>query len=164
MSSPRCKATRNEKRNQNDIDDRHRKQHHRVCLGGGSSRKSDTGTEHFTSEKDLAQLAVSWPISRLVDIWNNLGGVIPVEKKFTDRKKATARIWKAIQSLVPAATRPEARTSATPKPRKGNKGEGGGQARLGPRRWQESADLGIAETAGWRHFSRVDGRYRMAGT
>ena len=56
------------------------------------------GIETFTSEKALAELAAAWPASRLVDIWNSLAGVTPV-KKFTDRKKAVARIWKAIQNL-----------------------------------------------------------------
>ena len=80
--------------------------------------KLDIGTEHFTSEKDLVQLAGHWPMSRLVEIWNSLAGVIPV-RKFTDRKKAIARIWKAIQILVPAAAPLQARTSATAKARKG---------------------------------------------
>ena len=82
--------------------------------------KFDTGIEHFNSEKDLAQLAGSWPMARLVEIWNSLTGVIPV-KKFTDRKKATARIWKAIQSLVPAPAAAPAGTSAIVKPRKAKK-------------------------------------------
>ena len=37
----------------------------------------------------------------MVEIWNSFTGVTPV-KKFTDRKTAIARIWKAIQSLQPA--------------------------------------------------------------
>ena len=60
----------------------------------------------FTTEDELAKLAAHWPTHRLVDIWNSLTGVTPV-KKFTDRKTAIGRIWKAIQSLEPAAT-PEA--------------------------------------------------------
>src|SRR5258708_6915909 len=82
--------------------------------------KFDTGIEHFTSEKDLAQLAGSWPMARLVDIWNSLTGVIPV-RKFTDRKKAIARIWKGVQSLVPATAAPQEPASATSKPRKSKK-------------------------------------------
>jgi hypothetical protein len=82
--------------------------------------KFDMGIEQFATEKDLAQLAGSWPIARLVDIWNSLAGVIPL-KKFTDRKKATARIWKAVQSLVPATAAPQAGTSATAKPSKAKK-------------------------------------------
>src|SRR5712671_3756535 len=57
--------------------------------------------EHsFSSEKELANLAGTWPGARLIEIWNSLPGATPV-KKFTDRKKAVARIWKSIQSLVP---------------------------------------------------------------
>jgi hypothetical protein len=61
-----------------------------------------TGAETFLSQQELATLAADWPIRRLVEIWNSLTGVDPV-KKFTDRKIAIARIWKAIQSLRPAS-------------------------------------------------------------
>ena len=64
----------------------------------------------FTTEDELAKLADGWPGGRLVEIWNSLTGVTPV-KKFTDRKTAIARIWKAIQSLQPA---PEAQEKAAP--------------------------------------------------
>ena len=50
----------------------------------------------FRSEQELGKISASWPISRLVEVWNNLPGVKPV-KKFTDRKTAVSRIWKAIQ-------------------------------------------------------------------
>ena len=68
------------------------------------------GQEHFATEKELAKLAANWPADRLVQIWNSFAGVAgfggdlkPV-KKFTDRKSAVARIWKAIQRLdAPAA-------------------------------------------------------------
>jgi uncharacterized membrane protein len=61
------------------------------------------GAEYFDSQEELAKLATAWPVSRLVDIWNGLPGVAPV-KKFTDRKTALARIWKAAQALtLPAA-------------------------------------------------------------
>jgi hypothetical protein len=63
------------------------------------------GQEPFTSEKELAKLAASWPSDRLVQIWNSFAGVAgfgaelkPV-KKFTNRKTAVTRIWKAIQKL-----------------------------------------------------------------
>src|SRR3990170_6883116 len=69
----------------------------------------------FTTEEELAKLATDWPIARLVEIWNSLTGVTPV-KKFTDRKTAIARIWKAIQSLQPA---PEA--EACPERSRGEK-------------------------------------------
>src|SRR5258708_32447670 len=54
--------------------------------------------ERFGSQSDLAELAANWPSGRIVEVWNSLPGVSPV-KKFTDRKTAAARIWKAIQSL-----------------------------------------------------------------
>jgi len=60
-----------------------------------------TGAETFASQPELTKLAAAWPGGRLVEIWNSLTGVEPV-KKFTDRKTAIARIWKAIQSLQPA--------------------------------------------------------------
>lgn len=78
-------------------------------------------SEHrFGSEKELATLAATWPGARLVEIWNTLPGATPV-KKFTDRKKAVARIWKAIQRLVPNPAAAPASTSATAKPRKGKR-------------------------------------------
>lgn len=43
-------------------------------------------------------MAAAWPASRLVEIWNSIPGVNAVTK-FTSRKIATERIWKAIQSL-----------------------------------------------------------------
>ncbi len=88
------------------------------------------GQEHFASEKELTKLAADWPTDRLVQVWKSVAGVAgfggelkPV-RKFTDRKTAVARIWKAIQKLDgPAesdttATAPQAPTRA-PKAAKG---------------------------------------------
>ena len=52
----------------------------------------------FRSETELSELTASWPASRLVEIWNSIPGFVPV-KKFSNRKTAVLRIWKAIQSL-----------------------------------------------------------------
>src|SRR6202790_686434 len=52
----------------------------------------------FRSQTELSELAAAWPASRLVEIWNSIPGFVPV-KKFTNRKTAVLRIWKAIQSL-----------------------------------------------------------------
>jgi hypothetical protein len=62
----------------------------------------------FTSEKELLKLAANWPTDRLVEVWNSFAGVPPFGdlkpvKKFTDRKTAVARIWKAVQALTPTA-------------------------------------------------------------
>jgi hypothetical protein len=61
----------------------------------------------FSTEKELAKLSSEWPISRFVEVWNSFAGVVPFDnlkpvKKFTDRKTAVSRIWKAIQVLAPA--------------------------------------------------------------
>ncbi len=87
------------------------------------------GQEHFASEKELAKLAANWPADRLVQIWNGFAGVTPFDdlkpvKKFTDRKTAVARVWKAIQRLD-ANPAPQA-ASVAPKarsPRKAAKAE-----------------------------------------
>jgi hypothetical protein len=88
------------------------------------------GQERFTSEKELAALATNWPADRLTNVWNSFAGVAgfgadlkPV-KKFTDRKTAIARIWKAIQKLDGAfegAATPTAEDVAA-KPAKAAKG------------------------------------------
>jgi hypothetical protein len=52
----------------------------------------------FRSQTELSELAAAWTASRLVEIWNSIPGCVPV-KKFTNRKTAILRIWKAIQSL-----------------------------------------------------------------
>jgi hypothetical protein len=62
----------------------------------------------FSTEKELAKLAAHWPAERLVEIWNGFAGVPPFGdlkpvRKFTDRKTAVARIWRAVQALTPTA-------------------------------------------------------------
>jgi len=83
------------------------------------------GQEHFATERELAKVAANWPADRLVAVWNSFAGVAgfgadlkPV-KKFTDRKAAVARIFKAIQKLggedtaaAPAEAAPKAPKAA----------------------------------------------------
>ncbi|MGQ9919549.1 MAG: DUF3489 domain-containing protein [Bryobacteraceae bacterium] len=62
----------------------------------------------FASEKELMKLAANWPAERLVEIWNGFAGVPPFSdlkpvKRFTDRKTAVARVWRAVQALTPTA-------------------------------------------------------------
>src|ERR1022692_4318289 len=57
----------------------------------------DTGAAAFATEEQFADL-IGPDNKRLVEIWNSLPGVKPVTK-FTNRKVATERIWKAIQGL-----------------------------------------------------------------
>jgi hypothetical protein len=62
-------------------------------------KDADAATgDTFRSETELSELTAAWPASRLVEIWNSIAGCVPV-KKFTNRKTAILRIWKAIQSL-----------------------------------------------------------------
>jgi hypothetical protein len=63
--------------------------------------ESAEGTESFTNQEELAALADKWAGSRLVEVWNSLPGVQPVER-FTSRRVAVGRIWKAIPHLKPA--------------------------------------------------------------
>ena len=78
----------------------------------------------FATEKELSKLSADWPITRFVEVWNAFasappfGDLKPV-KKFTDRKTAVARIWKAIQALTPAPA-PQA-ASVAPKKAKATK-------------------------------------------
>jgi hypothetical protein len=73
--------------------------------------------EYFGSAQELAKLVASWPSNRLLEIWNSFAGVTPFDglkpvKKFTNRKSAVARIWKAVQTLLPNAA-PQAADVAT---------------------------------------------------
>jgi hypothetical protein len=95
---------------------------------------SATPFDPFTNASELAEFAAAWPASRLIEIWNSIPGVSPVAK-FTSRKTATERIWKAIQNIeptpdehmpaqladvapatAPAAPRPSRRMKATAEP------------------------------------------------
>src|SRR5437899_1957412 len=100
-----------------------------IAAHGSASEITDKGSEQFTSEKELAQLAADWPGSRLVDIWNRIPGLTPV-KRFTNRAVATARIWGAVQSLVsgehsgdvaPARRQAARKPTRQPHPHKGRK-------------------------------------------
>ena len=71
-----------------------------------TSRKAarETGAGVFATEEQFADL-IGPDNKRLVEIWNSLAGVKPVTK-FANRKAATERIWKAIQSLGEQAAAP----------------------------------------------------------
>src|SRR5258708_24174299 len=71
-----------------------------------ASRKAarETGAGVFASEEQFADL-IGPDNKRLVEIWNSLPGVKPVNK-FANRKSAIERIWKALQSLGEAAAAP----------------------------------------------------------
>jgi uncharacterized protein DUF3489 len=75
-----------------------------ITVFASSKQIERTGEEieTFSSPQELAALAVKWPGARVVEIWNSLPGVEPVQR-FTSRQVAAARLWKAIQQLKPAS-------------------------------------------------------------
>ena len=81
-----------------------------IHLSAAEARKA-TSSECFDDEAELVRRAADWPTSRLIRIWNSLPGTVPV-KKFTSRKTAVSRIWKALQS-IPQMAPPEAAGAAT---------------------------------------------------
>ena len=72
--------------------------------------ETDTAGSGFASEQQLHELAKEWPMKRLVEIWNRVPGVHAVAR-FTDRKTAVARIWRAIQPQVEGDRTSARRTS-----------------------------------------------------
>ena len=89
---------------------------------------SGAGAETFRSPEELAALASDWPGIRLVEIWNGLAGVTPVQK-FTSRKTAVTRIWKAIQGLGPGGVKHSATARPQPKGKKAAAGRSSHGAR-----------------------------------
>jgi hypothetical protein len=130
------------------------------------------GHDRFATEKEFAKLSADWPINRFVDVWNGFAGVVPFDslkpvKKFTDRKTAVGRIWKAIQALTPApaqqaaavapkkarATKDATAEGAAPTAREGSKKA----IVLDMLRRPEGATLGeIQEATAWQaHYADV---------
>jgi hypothetical protein len=77
-----------------------------ITVHASKKAARETGAPVFATEEQLADL-IGADNKRLVEIWNSLAGAKPVTK-FANRKVATERIWKAIQSLgeAPAAPAP----------------------------------------------------------
>src|SRR2546430_16824144 len=72
-----------------------------AVTSGQQISQSEGETETFSSRQELTALAEKWPAARLVEIWNGLPGVEPVER-FTSRQVAVTRIWTNIQQLEPS--------------------------------------------------------------
>jgi hypothetical protein len=92
-----------------------------------TAAQAPEGQPRFATGKEFAKLSAEWPISRFADVWNAFAGVVPFDslkpvKKFTDRKTAVNRIWKAIQALTPTPA-PKAATAndGAPTAREGSK-------------------------------------------
>src|SRR3954465_3797482 len=50
-----------------------------------------------TTREEWEAIAGAWSLKRLIEIWNALPGVTPVEK-FTSRQIALERIWRTVES------------------------------------------------------------------
>jgi Protein of unknown function (DUF3489) len=104
--------------------------------------------QSFASQDALDTLSASWPMDRFVTVWNSFAGVAgfgadlkPV-KKFENRNKAVARIWKALQRLngdaaaedaTPADTANAAPKGAKGAPSKGKLGKKSTPAKKAPK-------------------------------
>ena len=75
-----------------------------IAVHASKKAARETGAGVFSTEEQLADL-IGPDNKRLVEIWNGLPSVRPVTK-FANRKTATERIWKAIQSLGEAVDGP----------------------------------------------------------
>jgi len=89
-------------------------------------------SQSFTNQKELAKLTADWSVSRLIDAWNGFAGAAPFNdlkpvKKFTNRKAAVARIWKAVERLAADVAKPAA--DAAPAKGKGRKSPPKGKRR-----------------------------------
>jgi len=78
-----------------------------------------TAFEFFTSSKELAQLASTWPAERLVAIWNSLVGVKPVTTfKFKTAKAGATKIWESAHPRRARQSRKRPQPRTRPKPRR----------------------------------------------
>ena len=73
-----------------------------------AERSIGEGAQPFRSQEQLQEVTAKWPISRFVETWNAMAGAVPFDdlrpvRKFENRAKAVARIWQAVQRLVPVA-------------------------------------------------------------
>src|SRR3954471_20446639 len=66
----------------------------------------------LTTKDEWAAIAGTWPLKRLVEIWNALPGVTPVEK-FTSRQIALERIWRAVESPEQARGKAQGKAGQT---------------------------------------------------
>ena len=74
---------------------------HIRAINEQASAETEAGDSSFASEQELHELAKQWRMKRLVEIWNRLPGIDAVVR-FTDRKTAIGRIWRAIQPRTEA--------------------------------------------------------------
>jgi hypothetical protein len=118
----------------------------------------------FTRQQELAALAANWPANRLVEVWNTIPALTPA-KKFTDRKSAITRIWKAIQSLNGGAPPEAVASPKQPKntaraPKRANKARHAAKAKTAAKRKRAKAGDKAAVTREGGKKAEVLGRLR----
>ena len=74
----------------------------------------------ITSVEEWERIAGGWPLKRLVEIWNSLPGVAAV-RKFTSRRIALERIWRALENPEPDVERQNRTKSQKANFREGSK-------------------------------------------
>src|SRR3954449_384674 len=79
----------------------------------------------LTTKDEWQAIAGAWPLKRLVEIWNALPGVTPVEK-LTSRQVALERLWRAVEC---------------PEQARGKAQGKGGQAKVGFRDGSKAAQV-----------------------
>ena len=78
-----------------------------------ASTEQETELSHaklVTSFEEWKQMADTWPMKRLIMVWNELPGVVPV-RKFTSRPIAVERIWRVSQGAESRPRRKPLRVS-----------------------------------------------------
>ena len=92
---------------------------HIRMLDEHGSADEDVQENTFASEQEFQEVASAWPMKRLMKIWNHLPGVEAVTR-FTDRKTAIRRLWRALQ---PQSRKERRRTKTQQRPvfREGSK-------------------------------------------
>src|SRR5437763_3617575 len=65
-----------------------------------------------TTREEWEAVAGAWSLKRLVEIWNALPGVTPVEK-FTSRQIALERIWRAVECPEKAQAKAQGKREQT---------------------------------------------------
>jgi hypothetical protein len=80
-------------------------------LSEDDARTEDT--EFVGSFEEWEGRVGTWPLKRLVAMWNDLPGVVPVQK-FTSRKIALERIWRFLHASEPARPQKGQQQSRSP--------------------------------------------------
>ena len=90
-----------------------------------------------------------------MEVWNSIPGLTPV-KKFTDRKSAVGRIWKAIQSLDGGSSADAAAKAPTrAKAAKGKRIKRGGKPAASREGSKKSEVLGLLQRKGGATLAQI---------